>query len=68
MGMDDEVAATGVFKSMYDNGGGVVLLEEFGTFLKATEMKAGTKMGVLLAVGEAGGIGKQDRATKLATP
>mmetsp|Transcript_12756 Transcript_12756/g.25927 ORF Transcript_12756/g.25927 Transcript_12756/m.25927 type:complete len:231 (-) Transcript_12756:343-1035(-) len=66
-GMGDEVAATGVFNSMDDNGGGVVLLEEFCTFIKATEMKAGTEMGALLAADEAGGIGKQDKATKLST-
>jgi len=52
---------------MDDNGGGFVLLDEFCTFLKACEMVAGTELGGLLGADEAGGVGKQDRATKEAT-
>ena len=46
------------FSKMDDNGGGVVLLDEWCFFLKAAEVAAGTPVGNLLNLDEAGGVGK----------
>jgi len=45
-------AATEVFKKIDVNGGGVLLLDEWCTFLKAAEIEAGTPTGILLAADE----------------
>ena len=52
--------ATDIFKRMDDNGGGIVLLDEWSFFLKQEEIKAGTALGKILNEDEAGGVGKQE--------
>ena len=47
-----------VFESIDDNGGGIVLLDEWCEFIKAAEIKANTVVGQLLNADEAGGVGK----------
>ena len=49
----DDKEATAIFKKkMDDNGGGIVLLDEFSEYLKDEEVKAGTAMGELLSADE----------------
>ena len=48
-----------LFAAMDGNGGGIVLLDEWCAYLKAAEVDAGTVLGALLAMDEAGGVGKQ---------
>jgi hypothetical protein len=40
-----------------DNGGGIVLLDEWCEFIKAAEAKAGSDVGLLLSMDEGGGVG-----------
>ena len=49
------------FKKMDDNGGGIVLLDEWCWFIKQAEVAAGTDIGKLLALDEAGGVGKAEK-------
>ncbi len=51
--------ASEAFAKIDDNGGGVVLLDEWCFFLKAAEVEAKTPVGALLDMDEAGGVGKQ---------
>jgi hypothetical protein len=51
--------AKALFQAMDDNGGGIVLLDEWCAYLKATEVAASTPMGFLLNMDEEGGVGKQ---------
>jgi len=51
--------AKALFEAVDDNGGGVVLLDEWCAYLKATEVAANTPMGFLLNADEEGGVGKQ---------
>jgi hypothetical protein len=41
-----------------DNGGGIVLLDEWCEFIKAAEVAAGTPVGLLLSADEGGGAGE----------
>jgi hypothetical protein len=41
-----------------DNGGGIVLLDEWCEFIKAAEVAAGTPVGLLLSADEDGGVGE----------
>jgi hypothetical protein len=41
-----------------DNGGGIVLLDEWCEFIKKAEVEAGTPVGLLLNADEEGGVGK----------
>jgi hypothetical protein len=56
--MAKKADAKAVFQAMDDNGGGIVLLDEWCEFLKQAEIKAGTDLGKILAEDEAGGVGK----------
>jgi hypothetical protein len=47
-----------LFEQIDDNGGGIVLLDEWCEFIKASEVKAGSAVGLLLAADEAGGTGQ----------
>ena len=63
--------ARAVFESIDDNGGGIVLLDEWSYWIKQEEIKAGTAIGALLQMDEAGGVGKEAdklKATKKALP
>jgi hypothetical protein len=57
-GMEKKKDAKAVFEAMDDNGGGIVLLDEWCEFLKQAEIEAGTPLGDILAEDEAGGVGK----------
>ena len=46
---------------MDDNGGGIVLLDEWSFFLKNCEVAAGTPMGKLLNMDEEGGVGQKEQ-------
>jgi hypothetical protein len=48
-----------VFSKIDDNGGGVVLLDEWCFYLKAAEIASETPIGALLSLDESGGVGKQ---------
>jgi hypothetical protein len=56
--MEKKADAKKVFQAMDDNGGGIVLLDEWCEFLKQAEIKAGTELGKILAEDEVGGVGK----------
>jgi len=47
-----KAAATEVFNTMDDNGGGIILLDEWSEFIKTSEVAAGTTLGQLLASDE----------------
>jgi len=64
--LSDDESAKAVFAKMDDNGGGVVILEEFCTFLKNAEVSADTEMGRTLAEDEEGGGGAEGAAGKAA--
>ena len=53
--------AQAAFASIDDNGGGIVLLDEWCWFIKQAEVKADTAIGKLLAMDEAGGVGKAEK-------
>ena len=57
--MTDEASALEVFKSMDDNGGGIITLVEFCEYIKNAEIAAGTEIGLSLAEDEEGGVGKK---------
>eukprot|EP00613_Pedinella_sp_CCMP2098_P047261 CAMPEP_0171835758 /NCGR_PEP_ID=MMETSP0992-20121227/11173_1 /TAXON_ID=483369 /ORGANISM="non described non described, Strain CCMP2098" /LENGTH=581 /DNA_ID=CAMNT_0012451641 /DNA_START=47 /DNA_END=1792 /DNA_ORIENTATION=- len=57
--LNTKADATAVFKSIDDNGGGIVLLDEWCLFIKNAEIKAGTTLGAILNEDEAGGVGKE---------
>jgi len=59
--INDKKAAKALFASMDDNGGGMVLLDEWCYFLKQAEVKANTTVGQLLALDEAGGVGIKEK-------
>jgi hypothetical protein len=59
-GISTKAEALAVFKMMDDNGGGMVLLDEWSFFLKNCEIAADTPIGKLLAADEAGGVGKKE--------
>jgi hypothetical protein len=50
--LSDDESAKAVFAKIDDNAGGVVILEEFCTFLKNAEVIAGTEIGLALAEDE----------------
>lgn len=52
-GLKNDAQATAVFQAMDDNGGGIVLLDEWCDYIKAKEIEAGTEMGALLNEDEA---------------
>lgn len=58
-GIRSKEHAKEVFSKIDDNGGGVVLLDEWCFYLKGAESSAGTEVGKLLQMDEAGGVGKQ---------
>jgi hypothetical protein len=58
-GLTSASDARRLFAAMDGNGGGIVLLDEWCAYLKAAEVDAGTGLGALLAMDEAGGVGKQ---------
>jgi len=60
-GIEDKKQAAFVFSAMDDNGGGIVLLDEWCWFIKQIEVKMGTPVGLLLAADEAGGVGKPEK-------
>jgi len=49
--------AKAVFNKIDDNGGGIILFEEWCTYLKNAEIAAGTKLGLTLNEDEPGGVG-----------
>ena len=53
----DKKEAAAAFKKIDDNGGGIVLLDEWCEFIKAGEVAAKTPIGELLNMDEAGGVG-----------
>jgi hypothetical protein len=55
---DSKKAAEALFGEIDDNGGGIILLDEWCEFLKKGEVAAGTEVGKLLALDEAGGVCK----------
>jgi len=55
----DKKSAEEVFGKIDDNGGGIVLLDEWCEFIKAAEIAAGTELGKTLAEDEEGGVGKK---------
>ena len=58
-GIDSKKKATEVFNTQIDdNGGGIVLLDEWCEFIKGAEVKAKTHVGKLLSADESGGVGK----------
>ena len=57
--LSNDESAKAVFAKMDDNGGGVVILEEFCTFLKNAEVAASTEMGLALAEDEAMPVGSE---------
>lgn len=63
-GLDKKSKAKATFDKMDDNGGGIVLLEEWCEFIKAAEIEAGTALGKSLAADEEGGKGKKWSAPK----
>jgi len=56
-GITDKKSADSLFGKIDDNGGGIVLLDEWCEFLKAGEAAAGTPVGKLLMMDEEGGVG-----------
>jgi hypothetical protein len=44
-----------------DNGGGIVLLDEWCEFIKKAEVEAGTRVGGLLSMDESGGFGENHK-------
>jgi hypothetical protein len=57
--INTKAEATEVFNTKIDdNGGGIVLMDEWCEFIKAAEVEAGTPVGKLLAADEAGGTGQ----------
>jgi hypothetical protein len=50
-----------VFKKIDDNGGGIVLLDEWSFFLKNCEIAMDTPLGKLLAADQEGGVGKKEQ-------
>jgi len=52
-GLENDAEAEKVFKAIDGNGGGVVILDEFCTFLKDAEVAADTAVGILLNEDEA---------------
>jgi hypothetical protein len=63
-GLTKKSEAKAAFEKMDDNGGGIVLLDEWCEFIKAAEIKAGTALGKSLAEDEEGGVGKKWSAPK----
>ena len=57
----DKKEAEKLFKEIDDNGGGIVLLDEWCFWLKQGEVRAGTEVGQLLGADEAGGVGKAEK-------
>jgi hypothetical protein len=58
-GLETKKDAKALFLRIDDNGGGVVLLEEWCEYIKFMEVSANTALGKLLAADEAGSIGKE---------
>ena len=52
----DGKSAKAVFDKIDENGGGVVMLDEWCDYIKAAEVAAGTALGELLDEDEAGGV------------
>ena len=59
-GIASKEEAKEVFYQIDDNGGGIVLLDEWSFFLKNCEIAADTPLGRLLALDEEGGVGKKE--------
>jgi hypothetical protein len=59
-GISTKEEAKEVFGKIDDNGGGIVLLDEWSFFLKNCEIAADTALGKLLAADEARGVGKKE--------
>ena len=55
--LTNETTAMAVFNKIDDNGGGIVLMEEWAEYIKNCELEAGTELGVCLGaeMGVAGG-------------
>jgi len=60
-GLDDKKAAGRAWKVMDDNGGGIVLLDEWCWWIKQAEVASCTEVGKLLGADEAGGVGKAEQ-------
>lgn len=52
--------ATEVFEKIDNNGGGIVLLDEWSYYLKNCEIAMDTAVGRLLALDQEGGVGKKE--------
>ena len=61
MGIRSKEEAEEVFNRIDDNGGGIVLLDEWCFYLKREEVDAETPIGALLNADESGGVGKQEK-------
>lgn len=60
--------ARSAFAKMDDNGGGIVLLDEWCFYLKGAEIEAGTEIGRLLNMDEEGGVGKKEKLSATRKP
>jgi hypothetical protein len=59
-GISSKEEAAEVFKKIDDNGGGIVLLDEWSFFLKNCEIAADTALGKILSADQSGGVGKKE--------
>ena len=60
-GVTSKKEAKALFDAIDDNGGGIVLMDEWCKYIKAAEIKAGSALGTILAADEAGGVGKAEK-------
>ena len=60
-GITSKKEAKALFSAIDDNGGGIVLMDEWCKYIKAAEIKAGSALGTILAADEAGGVGKAEK-------
>lgn len=59
-GISTNEEATEAFGKIDDNGGGIVLLDEWSYYLKNCEIAMGTAVGKLLSLDQEGGVGKKE--------
>jgi hypothetical protein len=59
-GISTKEEAAEAFEKIDDNGGGIVLLDEWSYYLKNCEIAMGTAVGKLLALDQEGGVGKKE--------
>jgi len=63
-GLKDKKAAKKVFGDIDDNGGGIILLDEWCAYIKKTEVAAGTELGKSLMEEQEGGAPPKDKKKK----